>query len=83
MEISRLKDEVDALRETNELLKSYEGTVQSYKKKLEDHADLRRQLKILEDKNIEYMQQNIQLDDAVKKQSALKAQIEVYKKQVI
>ncbi|XP_026467106.1 protein hook-like [Ctenocephalides felis] len=82
MEICRLKDEVDALRETNALLKSYESTVQSYKKKLEDHGDLRRQLKILEDKNLEYMQQNIELEETAKKQMALKTQIEVYKKQL-
>jgi protein HOOK3 len=62
-EARHLKDEVDILRETADKAVKYEATISSYKKKLEDYGDLRRQMKILEDKNTEYMQQNMELEE--------------------
>lgn len=58
-----LKDEVDILRETADKAVKYEATIVSYKKKLEEYGDLKRQMKILEDKNTDYMQQNMELEE--------------------
>lgn len=62
-EARHLKDEVDILRETADKAVKYEATIASYKKKLEDYGDLKRQMKILEDKNTDYMQQNMELEE--------------------
>jgi molecular chaperone DnaK (HSP70) len=58
-----LKDEVDILRETAEKAVKYEATIASYKKKLEDYGDLKREMKILEDKNEAYMLHNMELEE--------------------
>lgn len=57
-----LKDELDILRDTADRVEKYESTIQSYKKKLEELGDLKRQLKIMETKNIGYIQQNLELE---------------------
>lgn len=57
-----LKDELDILRDTADRVEKYESTIQSYKKKLEELGDLKRQVKILESKNIAYIQQNMELE---------------------
>ena len=62
-EARHLKDEVDILRETADKAIKYEATIASYKKKLEEYGDLKRQVKILEDKNLDYMQQNMELEE--------------------
>lgn len=81
-EVAQLKDELDALREANDKLKVSEALIQTYKKKLEDAHDLKRQVKQLEDRNAEYFQQNLQQEENVKKLSALKGQVELYKKEI-
>lgn len=70
------------LRETADKVAKYEATIESYKRKLEELSDLKRQLKILEEKNTNYMQHNLELEDEVKKNGTWKPQVEVYKKQV-
>ncbi|XP_025412848.1 protein Hook homolog 3-like [Sipha flava] len=77
-----LKDELDILRDTADRVEKYESTIQSYKKKLEELGDLKRQVKILETKNIAYIQQNMELEQEIKKASVWKSQLEMYKKQV-
>lgn len=77
-----MKDELDALREANDKLKVSEALIQTYKKKLEDAHDLKRQVKLLEDRNAEYVQQNLHQEENVKKLSALKGQVELYKKEI-
>ncbi|CAG2053486.1 unnamed protein product [Timema podura] len=80
-EARHLKDEVDILRETAEKVVQYEATITSYKKKLEESGDLKRQVKILEDKNTYYMQQNLELEEEIKKSGSWKPQLEMYRKQ--
>lgn len=80
-EAQTLKDELDVLRHTSDKVEHYEATIETYKKKLEDMSDLKRQLKLLEEKNTSYMQTNIELEEDVKKMSAFKSQTELYKKQ--
>lgn len=53
----------------------YEATIDSYKKKLEDLGDLKRQVKILEEKNTDYMQKNMELEEDVKKTGNWKPQV--------
>lgn len=77
-----LKDEIDVLRETADKAAKYESTIEMYKKKLEDMGDLRRQVKLLEEKNVQYMQSNMELEEELKKGGSLKSHIEIYKKQV-
>lgn len=81
-ELIQLKDEVDILRESNEKLKSCEAQVNMYKKKLEDYNDLKRQLKLLDERSAEYLQQNVQFEEDAKKCAALKGQVELYKKEI-
>ncbi|XP_014219490.1 protein Hook homolog 3 [Copidosoma floridanum] len=79
---NHLKDEVDALRETADKVAKYELTIESYKKKMEDFSDLRRQLKILEDKNTELLQHKIDYEEEVKRANLLKNHFELCKKQL-
>ncbi|PSN52024.1 Protein Hook 3 [Blattella germanica] len=81
-EARHLKDEVDILRETADKAVKYEATIASYKKKLEEYGDLKRQIKILEDKNTDYMQQNMELEEQLKKSGTWRPQLELYKKQI-
>ncbi len=62
-----LKDEVDILRENSDKVGKYEGVIETYKKKLEEMADLRRQIKFLEDKNAEYIDNNMELEEKLGK----------------
>ena len=71
----KLKDEVDILRETADKATKYEATIESYKKKLEDMSDLKRQVKLLEEKNTDYMQKNMELEEDVKKTGSWKPQV--------
>lgn len=81
-QLAQLQDELDALREANDKLKVSEALITTYKKKLEDYSDLKRQVKQLEDRNAEYLQQNLHQEENVKKLSALKGQIELYKREI-
>lgn len=81
-ELSQIKDEVDILREASEKSKIYENQLAVYKKKLEDHNDLKRQLKQYEDRSAEYLKQNMQYEDEAKRYSGLKGQMELYKKEL-
>ncbi|XP_038075290.1 protein Hook homolog 3-like isoform X2 [Patiria miniata] len=81
-EARALKDEMDVLRHTSDKVSKYESTIETYKKKLEDLSDLKRQVKLLEDKNTMYMQNSMELEEELKKASALKSQLENYKRQV-
>ncbi|XP_063219219.1 protein Hook homolog isoform X2 [Bacillus rossius redtenbacheri] len=80
-EARHLKDEIDILRETAEKAVNYEATISSYKKKLEEYSDLKRQIKILEEKNTDYVQQIMELEEEVKKSVTWKPHLEMYKLQ--
>lgn len=80
--MSQLKDELDALREANDKLKVSEALVATYKKKLEDYSDVKRQVKQLEERNADLTQQTLHTEENVKKLSAVKGQVELYKKEI-
>ncbi|OAD59735.1 Protein Hook like protein [Eufriesea mexicana] len=79
---NHLKDEVDALRETADKVAKYEQTIDSYKKKMEDLSDLRRQVKILEVENLEYLQSKIDYEEQSKRTTMLRDHLEVCKRQL-
>lgn len=59
-----------------------EASVETYRKKLEDLGDLRRQVKALEEKNMTYMHNTVSLEEELRKANAARAQLETYKRQV-
>ena len=77
-----LKDEVDILRETSEKVGKYEGIIETYKKKMEEMGDLKRQIKYLEEKNSEYINNNMDLEEELGKVSKKKPQTDLFRKQV-
>ncbi|XP_037340405.2 protein Hook homolog 3 isoform X2 [Pungitius pungitius] len=82
-EAQSLKDEMDVLRHSSDKVSKLEGTVEHYKKKLEDIGLLRRQSKLLEEKNTVLMQSNVGLEEELRKANATKGQLETYKRQVV
>lgn len=44
-----------------------EAIIETYKKKLEEMGDLKREIKFLEEKNNEYMQNNLDLEEELGK----------------
>uniref|UniRef100_A0A8C3ATR3 Hook microtubule tethering protein 3 n=1 Tax=Cyclopterus lumpus TaxID=8103 RepID=A0A8C3ATR3_CYCLU len=82
-EAQSLKDEMDVLRHSSDKVSKLEGTVEHYKKKLEDMGLLRRQNKLLEEKNTVLMQSTVSLEEEIRKANATKGQLETYKRQVV
>uniref|UniRef100_A0A4W6DG69 Protein Hook homolog 3 n=1 Tax=Lates calcarifer TaxID=8187 RepID=A0A4W6DG69_LATCA len=82
-EAQSLKDEMDVLRHSSDKVSKLEGTVEHYKKKLEDMGLLRRQNKLMEEKNTVLMQTNVSLEEDLRKANAAKSQLETYKRQVV
>uniref|UniRef100_A0A3B4APE7 Calponin-homology (CH) domain-containing protein n=1 Tax=Periophthalmus magnuspinnatus TaxID=409849 RepID=A0A3B4APE7_9GOBI len=82
-EAQSLKDEMDVLRHSSDKVSKLEGTIEHYKKKLEDMGLLRRQIKLLEEKNTVLMQTNVSLEEELRKANAAKGQLETYKRQVV
>ncbi|XP_026088810.1 protein Hook homolog 1-like [Carassius auratus] len=76
-----LKDELDILRSCSDRAVKLEASVETYRKKLEDLSDLRRQVKILEEKNMTYMHNTVSLEEELRKANAARTQLETYKKQ--
>ncbi|OBS64503.1 hypothetical protein A6R68_06958, partial [Neotoma lepida] len=74
-EAQSLKDEIDVLRHSSDKVSKLEGQVESYKKKLEDLGDLRRQVKLLEEKNTMYMQNTVSLEEELRKANAARGLI--------
>lgn len=81
-EANHLKDEVDALRENTDKVAKYEIMIESYKKKMEDLIDLKRQMKILEDKNIEHLQTKLDYEEESKRTIMLRSHLEACKQQL-
>lgn len=81
-ELSQLKDEIDVLREASDKMKILESQLIIYKKKLEDHNDLKKQVKMLEDRSAEYLRQNIHFEEDAKKVTELRSQVDLFKKEI-
>lgn len=59
-----------------------EASVETYKRKLENLGDLKRQMRLLEENNMTYMQNTVGLEEELRKANAARAQLETYKRQV-
>ncbi|XP_044309696.1 protein Hook homolog 2 isoform X2 [Varanus komodoensis] len=81
-EAQALKDEMDVLRHSSDRVGRLEAMVDSYKKKLEDLGDLRRQVRLLEERNTVYMQRTCELEEELRRANAVRAQLETHKRQV-
>ncbi|XP_073807898.1 protein Hook homolog 3 isoform X2 [Danio rerio] len=82
-EAQSLKDEMDVLRHSSDKVSKLEAQVEAYKKKLEDLGDLRRQVKLLEEKNSRDMQNTVSLEEELRKANTARAQMENYRRQVV
>ncbi|KAJ1021627.1 hypothetical protein NDA16_003764 [Ustilago loliicola] len=81
-EATKLKDQLEEHRHAADRLQKAENAIEKYKKKLEEGADIRRQLKSLEDQNAELVDRNAKLEDEYKRVSAFKPLMDSYKTQI-
>ncbi|KAK0530354.1 hypothetical protein OC842_003955 [Tilletia horrida] len=81
-EAGRLKDQVDELKHSAEKVTRLESVVDKYKKKIEETADVRRQVKQLEEENSTLVNRNTALEDEYKRVSAFKPLMDSYKSQI-
>ncbi|XP_053178477.1 protein Hook homolog 1 [Scomber japonicus] len=77
-----LRDELDVLRNCSDRVVMLEASVDTYKRKLENLGDLKRQMKLLEENNMTYMHNTVSLEEELRKANAARAQLETYKRQV-
>merc|ERR1719295_2414435 len=77
-----LKDEVDILRETSDKASKMESAVESYKKKMEEMGDVKRQLKLMEEKYTRLVETNLDLEEDVRKTESRKPQVDAYKREI-
>ncbi|KAM6913741.1 protein Hook homolog 2 isoform 2-T2 [Lycodopsis pacificus] len=80
-EAQALKDEMDILRHTSDRVNQLEAVVETYKRKLEDLGDLRRQVRLLEERNTVYMQRTCELEEELRRANAVRSQLDIYKRQ--
>ncbi|OCF42706.1 hypothetical protein I317_03437 [Kwoniella heveanensis CBS 569] len=81
-EAVKLRDQVDEYRHVAERLKKSENVIEKYKKKLEESAGLRRELRNLEEENASLVNTNASLEADLKKAGASKGLIDNYKSQI-
>lgn len=72
----------DSNRNCSDRVVVLEASVETYKRKLENLGDLKRQMKLLEENNMTYMQNTVSLEEELRKANAARAQLETYKRQV-
>ncbi|KAM4716925.1 protein Hook homolog 2 [Anableps anableps] len=80
-EAQALKDEMDILRHSSDRVNQLEALVENYKRKLEDLGDLRRQVRLLEERNTVYMQRTCELEEELRRANAIRSQLDTYKRQ--
>uniref|UniRef100_A0A667ZFI3 Hook microtubule tethering protein 2 n=1 Tax=Myripristis murdjan TaxID=586833 RepID=A0A667ZFI3_9TELE len=80
-EAQTLKDEMDILRHSSDRVSRLEALVETYKRKLEDLGDLRRQVRLLEERNTVYMQRTCELEEELRRANAVRSQLDSYKRQ--
>ncbi|KAJ7992726.1 hypothetical protein DPEC_G00281660 [Dallia pectoralis] len=80
-EAQTLKDEMDILRHSSDRVSRLETMVDTYKRKLEDLGDLRRQVRLLEERNTVYMQRTCELEEELRRASTVRSQLDSYKAQ--
>lgn len=81
-EIPILRDSVEEMKYLESKVRNYESVISQYKAKVEDAQEVRRQLKAVEDRNLMYMQQNMDLEEELRRQGGLKKQLENQRQKV-
>ncbi|CAO3700605.1 unnamed protein product [Rhizopus stolonifer] len=81
-QVVSLKDQLDEYRHTAEKLQKAENVIEKYKKKLEETVDLRRQVKMLEERNHALIEHSQKVEDEYGSLIAFKSLMESYKDQV-
>uniref|UniRef100_A0A673KZB3 Protein Hook homolog 3-like n=1 Tax=Sinocyclocheilus rhinocerous TaxID=307959 RepID=A0A673KZB3_9TELE len=82
-ELMEVRGQNEDAEHSSDKVSKLEAQVEVYKKKLEDLGDLRRQVKLLEEKNTSYMQNTVTLEEDLRKANAARGQLETYKRQVV
>jgi protein HOOK3 len=73
---------LDEYRHTAEKLQKAENVIEKYKKKLEESAELRRELKQLQETNHNLLDRNSKIEDEYRNVLAFKTLMDSYKDQV-
>nr|XP_019044643.1 hypothetical protein I302_06556 [Kwoniella bestiolae CBS 10118]OCF23573.1 hypothetical protein I302_06556 [Kwoniella bestiolae CBS 10118] len=81
-EAVNLRDQVDEYKHAAERLKKSENVIEKYKKKLEESAGLRRELRNLEEENSQLVNTNASLEADLKKAGSSKGLVDSYKSQI-
>ncbi|OAV95003.1 hypothetical protein, variant [Puccinia triticina 1-1 BBBD Race 1] len=82
-EVNRgLRDQLDEVRHEMERARKLENVIEKYKKKLDESADLRRQMKTLEEQNSDLLDRHTALEDEYHKVVAFKPLMEQYKSKI-
>lgn len=68
-------------RHSSDRVNQLEALVETYKRKLEDLGDLRRQVRLLEERNTVYMQRTCELEEELRRANAVRSQLDTYKRQ--
>lgn len=82
-ETQMLKDEMDILRHSSSRVAQLEGTVESYRRRLEELGELRRQVRLLEERNEVSLTRAIGLEDELRRANATRAQLEISRTQAM
>nr|XP_031860001.1 uncharacterized protein CI109_004608 [Kwoniella shandongensis]KAA5527073.1 hypothetical protein CI109_004608 [Kwoniella shandongensis] len=81
-EAAKLKDQLDEYRHTAERLQKSENVIEKYKRKLEESAGLRRELRSLEEENTALINTNASLEADLKRAGTAKVLLDNYKEQI-
>lgn len=81
-EIPILRDSVEEMKYMESKVKNYEAVISQYKTKVDAATEVRRQLRVTEDRNIMYMQQNMDLEEELRRQGGLKKQLDTQRHKV-
>ncbi|KAF9410869.1 hypothetical protein BGZ94_001498 [Podila epigama] len=82
-EAARLKDQLEEHKHAMEKLQKTENVIEKYKKKLAEGADLRRQMKVIEEQNHDLLERNKVIEEEYRKALAYKSLIESCKEQIV
>jgi protein HOOK3 len=78
----KLKDQMEEYKHAADRLQKTENVIEKYKKKLEEGADVRRQLKLVESQYAELIDRNATVEDEYKRVASFKPLMESYKEQI-
>ncbi|KAJ3183360.1 hypothetical protein HDU87_006679 [Geranomyces variabilis] len=81
-QVTRLQDSLDEFRHTADKLQKSEALLEKYKKRFEDAADLRRQLRAAEDLNAQHALRNANLEEEFRKVAGARPLVETLREQL-